>query len=165
MPVHVFNVGDVLAAADVNNWLAPIAGVKSANQVINSTTTFVNDADMRFSVAANSLYEFHVYLRYSTPNGADWKSSFTVPAGASAHFARYANDSGGTFGGNGDFADTDTPVSQGAGVGNIRTINFFGWLSVGSTAGNLIYQWAQNTTGAFNTVLYQNSYLTGRRIG
>ena len=165
MAVKQWNVGDVLTASDMNTWTVPLAGVKSAIQTIQSQTTLINDADMRFAVTANALYEFHAFVRYSSGTGQDWKSSFTVPAGASAHFARYANDSGGTFGGNGDFADTDTPVSQGAGVGNVRTINFFGWLSVGSTAGNLIYQWAQNTTGAFNTVLYQNSYLTGRRIG
>ena len=165
MPVHVFNVGDVLAAADVNNWLAPIAGVKSANQVINSTTTFVNDADMRFAVAANSLYEFHVYLRYSTPNGADWKSSFTVPAGASAHFSRYGLNASGTFVGGDDFTDASTVTSQGLGAGTQQSANFFGWVVTAGTAGNLIFQWAQNTSNAGNTTLYQNSYLTGRRIG
>jgi len=165
MAVKSWNVGDVLSASDMNTWTVPLVGIKSADQTITSQTTLINDADMRFAVAANATYEFHVYLRYSSGTGQDWKSSFTVPAGASAHFARYANDSGGTFGGNGDFADTDTPVSQGAGVGNVRTINFFGWLSVGGTAGNLIFQWAQNTSGAFNTSLYANSYLTGRRIG
>ena len=164
MAVKQWNVGDVLTASDMNTWTVPLAGVKSANQT-TTNSTLINDADMRFAVTANALYEFHAFVRYSSGTGQDWKSSFTVPAGASAHFARYANDSGGTFGGNGDFADTDTPVSQGAGVGNVRTINFFGWLSVGGTAGNLIFQWAQNTSGAFNTSLYANSYLTGRRIG
>jgi hypothetical protein len=164
LAVKQWNVGDVLTAADMNAWTVPLVGIKSANQTISSQATLINDADMRFAVAANAMYEFHAFIRYSSGTGQDWKQSFTVPAGASAHFSRYSN-SAGTFAGDGDFADTDTPVSQGAGVGAIRTINLFGWLSVAGTAGNLVYQWAQSTSGAFNTVLYQNSYLTGRRIG
>jgi hypothetical protein len=166
MPVKIWNVGDVLAAADVNSWLAPLAGVKSANQTIQ-TATFVNDADMRFACAANSIYEFHVFIRWSSGTGQDFKSSMTVPAGAAAHFARYGTDATGAFTGDGDFADTDTLVSKGFGVGtsHIHTLNFFGWLDTASTAGNLIFQWAQNTQGNFDTTLYANSYLSGRRIG
>jgi hypothetical protein len=165
MPVHTFNVGDVLAAADVNVWLAPLAGVKSANQTISSQATFVNDADMRFAVAANSIYEFHAYIRYSSGTGQDWKSSFTVPAGAGARFQRLGRDNTGAFVGDGEFLDTDSPVSQGSGVGVIKNIQFFGTLFTAGTAGNLIFQWSQATSGAFNTTLYQYSFLTGRRIG
>lgn len=167
MPVHQFNVGDVLAANDVNVWLAPLAGVKSANQTISSQTTFINDADMRFAVAANSIYEFHGFIRYSSGTGQDFKTSFTVPAGASAIFSRYACDSANqaVFIGDGEFLDTDSPVARGAGVGSHRTIGIFGVLNTAGTAGNLILQWAQNVSGAFNTTVYANSYLTGRRIG
>jgi hypothetical protein len=149
----------------VNAWLAPLAGVKSANQTISNTTTFVNDADMRIAVAANSIYEFHVFIRYSSPLGADWKSSFTVPAGASAHFSRYGNDIGGTFGGPADFNDTSVCTSAGPGVATIININFFGNVVTAGTAGNLVFQWSQQTAVAANTILYQNSYLSARRIG
>jgi hypothetical protein len=164
IPVHVFAVGDVLAAQDVNTWLAPIAGVKSANQVVSSTTTLINDADMRFAVAANSIYEFHVYLRYSSPSGADWKSSFTVPAGAGARFCRIGNNLSGSLVGSSEALDTDTLTSQGQGASTILNANFFGTLFTGGTAGNLIFQWAPNTSNAGNTTLYQYSYLSGRRI-
>jgi hypothetical protein len=160
----VWNVGDVLTASDVNVYLAALSGVKSANQVISSTTTFINDADMRFAVAANSVYEFHVFLRYSSPAGADWKSSFTVPAGAVAHFQRVGNDGGGTFVGPFDFTDASSVTSQGQGAGTSMLANFFGFVDTASTAGNLIFQWSANTSNAGNTTLYQNSYITGRRI-
>jgi len=165
VPVHVFNVGDVLAAADVNTWLAPLAGVKSANQVISSQTTLINDADMRIAVAANSLYDFHVHLRYASPTGGDWKSSMTVPAGASAKFNRIGINASGTFTGGADVDDTQTVTSQGAGAATPQQADFFGWLVTAGTAGNLIFQWAQNTSNAGNTTLYQYSFLTARRIG
>src|SRR6266568_4832093 len=168
MTAKVWNVGDVLTASDVNVFLAPLSGVKSANQIVNSGntgSTFVSDADMRFAVAANSIYEFHVYLRYSSPTGADWKSSFTVPTGASARFQRIGNNNSGTFGGASDTADGDTLASQGQGSGTIQDAQFFGWVATAGTAGNLIFLWAQNTSNAGNTTLYQYSYLTGRRIG
>jgi hypothetical protein len=155
----------VLTASDVNVWLAPLAGVKSADQTISSQTTLVNDADMRFAVAANSVYEFHVYLRYSSGTGQDWKSSFTVPAGANARFQRIGNTITGSLGGDTEYADTDSVTSQGRGVGTHLNSQFFGTLWTGGTAGNIIFQWAQATSGAFNTTLYQYSYLTGRRIG
>lgn len=145
-------------------YLVALSGVKSANQVISSQTTLINDADMRFAIAANSLYEFHVHMRYSSPSGADWKSSFTVPAGASAHFQRVGLNNTGNFAGGFDSADTDTIISQGQGASTSLAADFFGWVSTSSTAGNLIFQWAQNTSNAGNTTLYQNSYLTGRRI-
>ncbi len=154
-----------MAAQDVNAWLAPIAGVKSANQVISSSTTLINDADMRFAVAANSIYEFHVYLRYSSPSGADWKSSFTVPAGAGARFCRIGKNGTGTFVGSDEALDTDILTSQGQGASTIMNANFFGVVFTAGTAGNLIFQWSQNTSNAGNTTLYQYSFLTGRRIG
>jgi len=165
MPVKVWNVGDVLAANDVNVWLAPIVGVKSADQVTSSHTTLINDADMRFAVAANSLYEFHAYVRFASPTGGDWKSSFTVPAGASAHFQRLGRDISGNFAGDSEWLDTDSVTSQGRGAGTPTNAQFMGVLITGGTAGNLIFQWAQQTSNAGNTTLYANSYLTGRRIG
>ncbi len=164
----MFSVGDVLTASDINAWLAPIAGVKSANQIVNSGntgTTFVNDADMRFAAAANSVYEFHAYVRFASPTGADWKSSFTVPAGAAAHFQRVGRDGGGTFSGDSEFLDSDTVTSQGRGASVLTNTQFMGVLITAGTAGNLIFQWAQNTSNAGNTTLYQYSYLTARRIG
>jgi hypothetical protein len=146
-------------------WLAPLAGVKSANQVVSSTTTLINDADMRFAAAANSIYEFHVHLRYSSPTGADWKSSFTVPAGAAAKFTRLGNNLSGVLADTTiEYSDTDSVTSQGKGAATLMIAEFFGYVTTAATAGNLIFQWAPNTSNAGNTTLYQNSYLSGRRI-
>ena len=165
MPVHTFNVGDVLAASDVNSWLAPLAGVKSADQTISSQTTLVNDADMRFAMAATATYEFRVYLRYSSGTGQDWKSSFSIPAGAVCRFQRIGKDLSGNFGSVTEQTDAGSVTSLGSGVGSILNANFIGVVATTGTAGNLVFQWAQNTSGAFNTTLYQYSYLVGRRIG
>ena len=149
----------------MNQWTVPLVGIKSANQTITSQTTLINDADMRFAVAAGAIYEFHVYLRYSSGTGQDWKSSFTVPAGASASFQRIGKDLSGNFGSVNEQTDAVSVTSLGSGVGTIIVAAFFGVLVTAGTAGNLIFQWSQQTAGAFNTTLYQNSYLTGRRIG
>jgi hypothetical protein len=165
VPIHQFNVGDVLAAADVNAWLAPLAGVKSADQVISTQTAFVNDADMRIAVAANSIYEFHVYARYASPPGGDFKTSFTVPAGAGARFQRIGNNNSGQFSGVVDNLDTDSPMSQGLGAATIMNMQSMGTLFTAGTSGNLIFQWAQNTSNAGNTTLFRYSYISARRIG
>jgi hypothetical protein len=164
MAVKSWNVGDVLSASDMNTWTVPLVGIKSADQTITSQTTLINDADMRFAVAAGATYEFHVYLRFSSGTGQDWKSSFGVPAGANCRFQRLGRDLTAAFAGDAEFQASDSVTSQGRGVGNISNAQFMGVLFTAGTAGNLIFQWAQNTSGAFNTTLYANSYLTGRRI-
>ena len=166
MTAKIWNVGDVLTDSDVNVFLAALSGIKSADQITHNNT-LINDADMRIAVAANSIYEFHVHIRYASPAVADWKSSFTVPSGASAHFQRVGLNASGAFAGGFDVADTDVALSQGQGASapNILAADFFGTLVTAGTAGNLIFQWAQNVTNAGNTTLFANSYLTGRRIG
>jgi hypothetical protein len=162
--VHVFNVGDVLAANDLNTWCVPLAGLKSANQIVSSTTTLINDADMRFAVAAN-WSTVPRPPRYASPTGADWKSSFTVPASAHAQFNAMGNNlSGGVRDITLEWLDTDSVTSQGKGAAILMIAEFFGFVSTAGTAGNLIFQWAPNTSNAGNTTLFANSYLTGRRI-
>src|SRR5215468_206937 len=119
----------------MNAWTVPLAGIKSGNQTISSNSTFINDADMRFAVAANSMYEFHAFVRWSSGTGQDWKSSFTIPAGASSRFQRVGTDASGNFTGDGDFDATSTLISQGQGVGTTRILNFFGWVNIAGTAG------------------------------
>jgi hypothetical protein len=164
LTAKIWNVGDVLTASDVNVYLVALSGVKSADQTITAQTSFVNDADVRFPVAANSIYEFHVYLRYASSTGGDWKTSFTVPAGAVAKFSKFGNNlSGGPDDITIERSDTDLVTSQGKGPATIMLTEFFGYVDTASTAGNLILQWAQNTASGTAT-LKQNSYLTGRRI-
>lgn len=155
----------MLSAADMDAWVSPLVGIKSANQTIISQTTFVNDADMRFTMAASAMYEFRAFMRFSSGTGQDFKVSFTVPAGADARYQGLRRDPGtGNIAGDGEFGAADLFTAQGQGVGAIRAISIFGIAYTGGTSGNLILQWAQNVSGAFNTVLYQYSYLTGRRI-
>jgi len=151
----------------MNAWAVPTAGIKSGDQT-TTNNTFINDADMRFAMAASAIYEFHCYVRYSSGTGQDFKVSFSVPAGAKCryHCARGLLTTE-AYAGDGDFDDTSVTTAFGAGTGsaNARTMMLFGVAFTAGTAGNLIFQWAQNTTGAFNTTLYQYSYVTGARIG
>lgn len=165
MTVKVFNVGDVLAAADVNSWLAPLAAVKSANQTISSQTALVNDADLRISLASTAQYEFHAFIRYDSTTGADFKMSMSVPAGADCRYGVTRQNLSNAFGGNVDNGAADNVQCLGAGVGNIVVATLFGMAFTSGTAGNLIFQWAQNTSTAGNTTLHQFSYLSARRIG
>jgi len=167
LAVKQWNVGDVLTASDMNAWAVPLAGVKSADQTIISNATLINDADMRFAMSASSIFEFHCYVRFSSGTGQDLKVSFSVPAGADARFNAIRKDLTGTFAGDGDWNAASSVTAQGAGVGsaNARTMILTGVAFTAGTAGNLIFQWAQNTSGAFNTTLYQYSYITGRRVG
>lgn len=140
--------------------------MKSADQTISSQTTFVNDADMRIAMAATAIYQFQSYLRYSSPTGADFKVSMSVPSGA---FARYqalrVRASDGAWAGNADLTASSSVDCQGSGVGTIVDVSLIGVAYTTGTAGNLICQWAQNTSNTGSTVCYQYSYIVARRIG
>lgn len=165
MTVKQWNVGDVLTAADLNAWTVPLAGVKSANQTIQSQVTFVNDADLRIAMPISATYQFHCLVRFSSGTGQDLKISTSVPTGGTCRYAVYRDDLSSNFQGPGDFDSTDVVTIRGAGVGVIRTAVVIGVAWTTTTAGNLILQWAQNTSGAFNTTVYTKSWMVANRIG
>lgn len=165
MAVKQWNTGDVLTAADLNSWTVPLVGIKSADQTISSQTTFVNDADLRVSMAATATYEYRAYLRYDSPAGGDFKISMSVPAGANTFYEVIRQNLGNTFGSNVDQQASDNISCLGSGAGTIINAVMTGICFTTGTSGNLIVQWAQNTSNAGNTTLRQRSYITARRIG
>src|SRR5262249_54870488 len=84
MALKVFNPGDVLAAADVNEYLVNTKyAAKAADTSRASTTTLTNDPDLTVAVDASKSYELAMTLVYTaTPSTGDLKYAFTVPAGA-----------------------------------------------------------------------------------
>ncbi|HEY5988234.1 MAG TPA: hypothetical protein VIV12_17940, partial [Streptosporangiaceae bacterium] len=139
-------VGEVLSSSDLNVWALPLVGVKSANQTIISQTSLVNDADMRFAMAASALYQFQAFVRYDSGTGQDIKFSFSVPAGADARYSCLRKKPDATFGSDGEFGAADTLAAYGEGVGTLATATLHGIAYTTTTAGNLIFQWAQNVS-------------------
>src|SRR5215470_15294427 len=83
--MKVFNVGDVLAAADVNEYLTHTKyASKPADTNRASTTTLANDPDLTLAVDANKSYRLELIANYYNGGGStgNIKVNLTVPASA-----------------------------------------------------------------------------------
>ena len=164
--------GQVLAVnsgATAPEWVAAGATVKSvrksSDQTVTSSTTLVNDTQLKFAVAANETYIFQAWLyTYAADGTPDIKTTFTGPAGSTVLWSSSQvifNASGAT---------TLTVVAPGGTVGdffvdaNLRAIQLYGTILNGSTAGDVQLQWAQNTSSANGTSVKAGSSIFGIKV-
>jgi hypothetical protein len=162
MPIPTWSVGQVLAAADVDNWFVPLAAYKTGS-TNRSTTPVIADPDLALTVAASAVYDVTAVIVYSAitgTTGLNWV--FAVPAGASGFFGGMLNVSGVGFANVGN--QWTTGEVAGTPASTIQSIFISGTLVMSSTAGTFSFNWASNTGG--NTVTVQTgSKLIAQRIG
>lgn len=152
-------------------WATPSAGAtvktvrKSSDQSVTSSTTVVNDSQLKFAVAANETYIFEAWLyTYAADGTPDIKVTFTGPSGSTVLWSssQVIFNAGGST--------TLTVVSAGATTAdlfvdaNFRAIQLYGTILNSTTAGDLQFQWAQNTSSANSTTVKAGSYIYGIKV-
>lgn len=130
----------------------------------NIGTTLQNDDVLILALQANETYIIEGFLFMITSNSSpDCKIAFTVPTGASMTLGYQAN-----YGDNNTNMSTDVLTTSGTasntikcnGTGKENPIVISGCIVMGSTAGNLTLQWAQNNNNNSNTTTIRaNSYM------
>jgi hypothetical protein len=138
---------------------------KSADQSVTSSTTLVNDTHLKFAVAANETYIFQLWLFvYAADGTPDIKVTCTGPSGSTVLWS----SSQVIF--NAAAATTLTSVNT-SGVSadlfvdaNNRAIQLYGTIANGATAGDLQFQWAQNTSSANSTTVKAGSSIFGIKV-
>lgn len=166
----------VNAGATAPEWGASLTGDlldwqyvrKSADESVTSSTALQNDDHLTLAIAANETWALEYILFLSGADAGDFKSALSVPAGATGWrggigpgVAATSGESDGRFTVKGDFTNdlifgtnvTDTVTAL------IRTI-----VINGANAGNVVLQWAQNTSNGTATQVRQNSHLLARRV-
>jgi hypothetical protein len=138
---------------------------KSSNQSVTSSTTLVNDSQLKFAVEANTTYIFNIWLWvYAADGTPDIKLTVTGPSGSTIAYSPstyYATADGTTALGT---------VNVGGGTfsafvdANERNQLYFGSISNGATAGDLQFQWAQNTSSGTSTTVKAGSYIYGIKV-
>lgn len=133
----------------------------------NTGDTLTNDTQLLFAVGANEVWWFSMFLFVNAANATmDYKIAWSLPSGATALW--------------GDTISTIwTPVITSAapsampthatviprGSGALTTgFSAHGAITNGSTAGNAVVQWAQNTADAGDLKLLANSVLILHRL-
>jgi hypothetical protein len=132
---------------------------------VTSSTTLVNDSQLKFAIAANETFIFEAWLyTYAADGTPDIKVTFTSPAGSTLFWS----SSQVIF--NAAAATTLTVVAAGGTTGdlfvdsNLRAIQLYGSVLNGGTAGDVQFQFAQNTSSANGTSVKAGSYIYGIKV-
>jgi hypothetical protein len=144
------------------NRFPPISIVrKTTSQIVNNSTTLVDDSQLQLALFANETVYFEAVIRYSGDSTADIKIAFVAPAGATIRWDNYGSvyiaSSDVIIVSNAEVIEGATRVF-GAAAG-VRTINIRGYAQMGSTSGPLKMQFAQNSADASDTTVFFNSVL------
>lgn len=171
------SAGSKLRASTVTSLiteLRPISVVKTADTSRNSTIARTADPDLTIALPVNSSWEFELVIIVTTDANAagDFSGEMAFPAGAVIQFAVHGLDLALPSGQSADLhADISTrdgtspsgSFDYGAAITDTGII-LLGVLEMGSTAGNLTLNWAQQASNINNTNVRNGSYLTAHRI-
>jgi len=150
---------------------------KTANETVNNSAALQNDDHLLLAVGANEIWiaEFTLLL-WAASSTADWKFGFSYPAGCSLYFA---NSGGGANVASGPCwsapGATGTIIAlavEGENIQNAGQSNVAGatggrvvvLIINGATAGNVNFQWAQNTATVENNTILANSCMVAHKI-
>lgn len=145
-------------AAGAGNDPRIIIVVKSADEIVNNSSTLQNDDELLFAGVANTKYHLILLMRIKSGTVPNYKRVFTVPTGATIT-GRAANSSWTTAIGSVE-EDYTTPVSMFTnGTSFVDVSELHAYVSIGGTAGNVVFQWAQDTATVGDTTTFQGSIL------
>ena len=136
---------------------------KTSDQSVTSSTVLVDDTALVLPLLANEVWQYKFFVVYGAGTTGDIKLGWTFPtAGDLRMSGPAANDSGGTLTYN-IFSTTTSPTTArnyaGAGTAAYTSLPFEGVFVNGANAGNLTFQFAQNTSDATSTTVKANSTL------
>lgn len=122
---------------------------------VNNSTVLVNDTNLVTALPTAGIFQWHQVSFYDCTAVADFKMAYTWPAGAAAIWgvtglspAAAANPGDGTFAT--VAASGGTAAVGGTGAGTILKVIIDGEITMGGTAGNLQFQYAQQNAEATN---------------
>lgn len=129
--------------------------IKKTSSTSRNNNTLASDPDLLFPMAANTSYTFTITVYVQASAAGDFKSRVTGPAAPTSVFLSQAGfgTTGMTLSNRIAQAYDSTDLTQ------VFTSNFVmrwiinGTVNNGVNAGDLVFQWAQNTTAAGNPTL------------
>jgi hypothetical protein len=142
---------------------------KSINLARQSTTTPTADPDLTIPLLANTAYMFRISGGFASAAAADFRSSLTVPAGTTGTKQAIGPGSAATTIDNlsaklATFAPTSNVDYGTANNSSYSGFQESGVLFVGSTAGNLTFNWSQVVSTASDTTLGFGTYMEVVRL-
>ncbi len=134
---------------------------KSSDETVNNSAVLQNDNHLLFAVKALETWAIKLYLRFTSATATPAiKFGWALPAGATLSW-------GPLLEGNATSETELTAAStEGIATSSANKICVYeGVVSVGAAAGNVQFQWAQNTATVENTTVKANSYVIATQLG
>ena len=140
-----------------NTYFVPklITVTKSADQTKVSDTTFADDSQLVIPLKANAAYYVTIYIVVNSHATPDFKYDITLPTGAAGIKNTVAMTSV-TFTGTQDIETAVTAIDTDATDQHLLIV---GKVTMGTTIGNIAFQWAQNTSSAEDTIVRAGSMI------
>lgn len=133
---------------------------KTADETVNNSTVLQNDDHLLLAMGANEIWVCRLVIIYNSSAVADIKGICTLPVGATSPGGVLWRNSGG-------YAWASNPaLTEWAADGtaaNVIVIWHFVVINAGN-AGNIQFQWAQNTGEATDTKVLAGSCLIADKI-
>ena len=169
---NVLVYGNASQVVEIADGASTNLALLGAEQTINNTTTLTTLTDFTTALVANGTYvaEFVlIYLSGTTPD-VKFKWDISSVSGCTIEWGQTgastinaAAPSGGgaitTYNSMHDQTQTMALAGQGTGADNKVVVPIFATIHNSTTAGNLNFQWAQNTADGSNTSLLVGSYM------
>lgn len=127
--------------------------IKTSDQTVTNSTTLVNDTELLAALEAENYYYALFSIMFTSTAVADLKINVTVPSGTTGQY----DQAFGTVVTSNNFGTS--VVVGGVGAITERTIAFNAFIKTSSTAGNVQFQFAQNTQEASDTKILEASNL------
>lgn len=143
---------------------------KTADESRAATTTYTDDTHLVFAAEVNAVYTMYGWIKHFADPTPDIKVQFSVPTGCLGEWGWLMPGSGTLAAGTAGYSirteSNDVSTGRtGYGTSDSQHMTPMGGIfRMGSTAGNIALQWAQNTSNATATTLYTDSFLTFTRI-
>lgn len=134
-----------------------IAKVKTSRETVTSSTSLQDDNDFSFELKASTTYAINATLYISAPSTGGFKFAFTVPSGSSGRMNSDSSQAALIY------PDMDISISTASSSSAINMLSggssgrFFGFITTSSTAGTLLFRWAQDTSNATGTYIERGS--------
>jgi len=169
MAMHQFNVGDILGAADVTEYLENTRyATKPSNTSRSSAPGFADDPDLQLPMVAAS-YRLLLLVQFQSPSAAGFQFTFTG-SGSNNLYGHWQNlnAASGAIGmaayDGGVSADLTSTVVVGGTSGTGTNVVAVDGILHSPSPGTLTFRWAQQNSNAGNTTVYKGSSMNLWRV-
>jgi hypothetical protein len=124
--------------------------IKTVDETLTNSTVLQNDNELSVALEANKRYGFSGLILHAGPAAADMNATFIGPTGATGNWNTHGEQSGtNSLGASKTIVTTTTQ----------RQWSFVGYVKTSTTAGSLVFQWAQAVADTGTNTVYEGSYL------